>query len=271
MDETNRIPGHAIADEEDELINAPPSYDVHYLDRLYENLPHDNFETPIPSGSNTPMMQSRNNSAEDLSLPSESGPSTVRFPDANSRHWLSLSSNGSTPVATPGAVSVPTPSATDDSTHGYFGTVNGGPPSNPSTTPQSPSPNNSHTPSRAPSPMLSAEVDITSLSRVPSYTTAVRAGTRNLSDPTTLPQYEADIRSAPTSPQNSPPNSVHGFSNRMMAVQRNSTAGVVRGHLVGSRSEGPSTPRTSTDLGQRSHSTVHLHSLSDFLEGLRSG
>ncbi|KAF8537349.1 hypothetical protein BDD12DRAFT_229906 [Trichophaea hybrida] len=239
MDDTNRIPSDvAAAADLSELSNAPPRYDEHYLDRLYENLPRDNFDTPLPSGANTPMLVSRNNSIDNLASLANIEP--IRLPDANSGRWRNSHEN-ITPTSTP-STTLPTASTSDDTHTGdYFSS-------------------HSHTPhsgrsSRAPSP----PPPLGDLTRVPSYTTAVRTGTRNLTD---VPLYEdsgvnMSIRSAPVSPQGSPPGE-GGFLSmgRPRLLGRSSTVG--RHH-----------EDNGGGMGRRTQSSHHLHSLGDLLEGLR--
>lgn len=231
MDDSNRIPSNTPADD-GELTNAPPRYDEHYLDRLYENVAQESFETPLPSGANTPRLAaSRNSSSENLASLTLAG-----LPDANSRRWTAPSSTALSPHS-------------EDSSlpDGYFS------PATPNT--------------RTPSPVLE------DLSRVPSYTTAVRAGTRNLGDVTSLPLYEEaesrfrGFRSAPVSPQNSPPGLGHMFPFPIMSS--GSTTGSVR---LPAAAGGLHSGRSSTGgflAERRNRSSHHLHSLGDLLEGLR--
>jgi hypothetical protein len=211
MDDTNRIPSDSVAGDSEELINAPPRYDEHYLDRLYENVSQNDFETPLPSGATTPHL-SHNSSVENLASLTLAG-----LPDANSRRWTAPDSTLSPAHSEDGSVP-----------DGYF------------------------SPARTPSP------DLESLSRVPSYTTAVRTGTRNLCDAASLPIYDGGdahaIRSAPVSPHNSPgsgnmfPPSLTGGSRPGMS-SRSTTGGFL--------------------AERRNRSSHHLHSLGDLLEGLR--
>jgi len=249
MDDTNRIPSDiAAAANLSELSNAPPRYDEHYLDRLYENLPRDNFDTPLPSGANTPMLLSRNNSIDNLASLANIEP--IRLPDANSGRWRNSSHGSTTPTSTPGTA-LPT---TSDDTHtgDYFSS-------------------HTHTPhsgrsSRAPSPPPPPPL-LEDLSRVPSYTTAVRTGTRNLTD---VPLYEdggmdISVRSAPVSPQGSPP-SEGGFLNmsRPRLLGRTSTGSRHYHHRNHGEEESE-----GGGMGRRTQSSHHLHSLGDLLEGLR--
>lgn len=224
MDDTNRIPSDTAAADAGSLTNAPPRYDEHYLDRLYENVRHDSFDTPLPSGANTPMPLSRNASSDNLGSLANGHVEPIPLPDASSRRWMvgSSSVHG-------------LPSETDHSA------------------PQT----------RTPSPPLLATPPppMEDLTRVPSYTTAVRTGTRNLSNAAPLPLYDecngtvaVDDRSAPVSPQNSPPGMSHMFSSRPRVTSRNSAR---------------SSTGSAGGILRRSHSSHHLHSLSDLLEGLR--
>lgn len=267
MDDNNRIPPeneqHVVPVD---LVNAPPRYDEHYLDRLYENVSRENYDTPLPSGSNTPMLLSRNNSVDGLStlasnLTALDMADSMGLTEATNRTWQQASV-GSTPAATPSGSAPPSthgvhlPSHTATSEDGYSRT------------------------STPPSPPLK------NLSRVPSYSTAVRTGTRNLEDANTLPLYdegEMYIRSAPVSPQNSPPTS-GGFMGRgrnntassINAFGRHSgTHGFRRGGAEGDGSIasnlnlGQPSNTGGLSIGQRSHSSHHLPSLSDLLGGLR--
>lgn len=245
MDDSNRIPGDLAVstDALDGLANAPPRYDEHYLDRLYEGVPHSSFDTPVPSGSNTPATLSRTSSMENLALAIE----PLRLPDAGSHSWESPPpGNSSSPTTGPSTPTTSTAPPTTDEPHAgaggdYFSSC-------------------FHQPAPAPAPAmpaLPARV-LQDLSRVPSYTTAVRSGTRNLTD---APLYEEGasaalgMRSAPASPQNSSP--PEGFLSRprLMTFGRHSQ---------------PAADEGGSGMGRRSHSSHHLQSLGEFLDGLRS-
>lgn len=216
MDEDNTIHGGASMGDSDEIHGAyaPPRYDDHYLDRLYDGLSHDRFETPLPSGANTPVVLSRNNSHENLTglLMMDSGrisgaASPLRIPDASSGRWSANRSRASTPALSP-----PTTSGFSDdelsarlNNHSdYFSTRSGRSArsgSGPSTRTHSPDDLRGE----------DENLDVNELSKVPSYTTAVRQGTKNLGSTSSLPLYDNGSRSAPestsVSPRHSPPTS----------------------------------------------------------------
>ncbi|KAI5778173.1 hypothetical protein EDC01DRAFT_377124 [Geopyxis carbonaria] len=248
---------------ESELVNAPPTYDEHYLDRLYNDISHDHFETPLPSGANTPGILSRSNSSEDLH---SMATAPLHLPDANSRRWNGRNSGPNTPGTSihPSTHAASSTSSIDHPALDYFPST--------SSTPHT----RSGESSRAPSPDSSSSddiIDLNRLNKVPSYTTAVSSNPRNLSDPNAaaLPSYDtcgSSIASAPTSPQNSPPSS-HGFLSRPRLPGRTNTGGILRSGFRSHTSSATSTPRSSSDMGPRTHSHLHLHSLGDLLEGSR--
>jgi hypothetical protein len=176
----------AIQDEVNQ--NAPPTYGLHQLDSLYNDIDPSGFMTPgghasmANSGANTPFYaQSRSGSAEDLSLDAVAGgasasalqhrlqnltmngnsPST-RF--ANNRQQSHRSSGGSTPHSLP-----------EDAGHSHL-------------TPSSYFPG--------------GDYDMEALARIPSYNTAVRTPARTpISED--LPSYEI-ATSRPGSPSRTP-------------------------------------------------------------------
>lgn len=213
MDEDNTIRGSASMNDSSEIHGsyAPPRYDDHYLDRLYDGISHDRFETPLPSGVNTPVVLSRNNSHENLATLSvmDSGrisgtASPLRIPDASSGRWSANRSRTGTPAfsspPTVGAFSDDELAARLDSHGDYFSsrtgrsTRSGSGPSTRTHSPEDPRGEDEN-------------LDVNELSKVPSYTTAVRQGTKNLGSTSSLPQYEDGSRSAPGSTSNSPPTS----------------------------------------------------------------
>jgi len=220
MDDTNRIPLDTIETDMDALAIAPPRYDEHYLDRLYEDVRHDSFDTPFPSGANTPIPLSRNLSSDNLGSLLSGYVEPIRLPDASSQRWTVGNNSERGP-----------PSDADNST------------------PQT----------RSPSPPPLPTLPMEDLSRVPSYTTAVRTGTKNLCNAATLPLYEAcdgaratGVRSAPTGHQNSPSGLGLTFPSRPRLMGRDTTG-----------------PTGNSGIHRRSHSSHHLPSLGDMLEGLR--
>ena len=321
MDDSNQIPSDQDFQADVDFVNAPPRYDEHYLDRLYENVPRENYDTPVPSGGTTPMLISRQNSVDNLLMMGILDP--MRLPDASSGRWNEERSTGNTPNLTPTGSSASTPLVTHGSSahlpalaaHGSsahlpalaaYGSSSalaamagayGSPPAHGSRTPihgsSTPVPMFSgqgfwahHDVSRTSSP---PSPPLESLSRVPSYSTAVRTGTRNLDDTNALPVYhEGDmlpIRSAPVSPQSSPPTT--SFMGRPRMLGRSGTTGSMSfGRLLHHDRSAPSEEGTGHSrhsslsmghrslaggltAGQRSHSNHHLPSLSNMLGGLR--
>jgi len=243
-------------DEESTLVNAPPRYDEHYLDRLYDGISYDH-ETPLPSGANTPRILSRSNSTEDLGALANLATSPLRIPDVNSRHWHRGSrSVGATPVATPSVGSPPLlSSAAGDEVGDYFSQGNVAAQPTNGSGPPSPHPRSEQS-TRTSSPDHEP-VNLTELSRVPSYTTAMRSNTRNLTDAAELPGYEqGNYRSAPVSPQLSP---TSNHAPRPWAPVRSNTGGI-----LGRRSDRHH--RTSSELTRNHHSHHNPHSLGDLLE-----
>lgn len=246
MDDSNRIPGDVdvSTDVLDGLASAPPRYDEHYLDRLYDGVPPTSFDTPLPSGANTPATLSSTNSVENLALVIE----PLRLPDAGSRSWGNSphgnSSSSTTQSSTPATAAADTDESHAGAGGDYFSSCSASAP----------------TPAPAPAmPTLPARL-LQDLSRVPSYTTAVRSGTRNLTD---VPLYEEGaaaaltVRSAPASPQNSP--LPEGFVSRPRLV------------MFGRYSQ-PATDEAGSGagVGRRSLSSHHLPSLGGLLDGLRN-
>lgn len=208
MDEDNTIRGSGSSDEIHGAY-APPRYDDHYLDHLYDGISRDRFETPLPSGSNTPATLSRSNSHDNLGALSMTDSGRIsdaaglpRIPSNNpgsrstNRHRISTPALSSPPMA--GTFSNDELAARLNS-HGvgdYFSNRPGGV-----------ARGRSGPGSRTHSPEglygRDGELDVNKLSKVPSYTTAVRQGTKNLESTSSLPQYENGSRSAPESTSNS--------------------------------------------------------------------
>lgn len=206
MDEDNTIRGSGSSDEIHGAY-APPRYDDHYLDRLYDGISRDRFETPLPSGSNTPAMLSRNNSHDNLRALSMADFGRIsgvvglpRIPSTNpgswsaNRHRISTPTLSSSPMA--GTFSDDELAARLNSHGDYF-----------SNRPGSVARGGSGSGSRTHSPedlrSGDEDLDVNKLSKVPSYTTAVRQGTKNLESTSSLPLYENGSRSAPESTSNS--------------------------------------------------------------------
>lgn len=217
MDEDNTIRGNGSMGGSVEIYgaNAPPRYDDHYLDRLYDGVSRDRFETPLPSGANTPAVLSRNNSHENLAALSimDSGRisgavSPPRIPDASPGRWPGnrYRIDTSVPPSPPavGTFSNDELAARLDS-HGvgdYFS-------NRPGRSARSESGYSTRTHSPEDLHGRDEDLGVNRLSKVPSYTTAVRQGTKNLESTSGLPQYEGGSRSAPEStsdiPRHSPP------------------------------------------------------------------
>lgn len=214
MDEDNTIRGNGFMNDSDEIHGtyAPPRYDDHYLDRLYDDISRDRFETPFHSGANTPAVLSRNNSNDNLAALSmmDSGRisgvvSPLRISSTSPGRWPANRYRISTPTLSPpmaGTFSNDELTARLNShdTGDYFSSrpgrfARGG--SGPSS--RTHSPENLHGGNE--------ELDFNKLSKVPSYTTAVRQGTKNLESISSLPQYDNGSSSAPKSTSNSPRNS----------------------------------------------------------------
>lgn len=207
MDEDNTIRGNGSSDEIHGAY-APPRYDDHYLDRLYDGISRDRFETPLPSGANTPAVLSRNNSHENLAVLSITDPARVsgavsplRIPDTSPSRWPTNRYRISTsvPLAPPTAGTFSNDELAarlnshemDDNLLSRPGRFTR---SGPSTRAHSPEDLHGE----------DENLDFNKLSKVPSYTTAVRQGTKNLESTSGLPQYENGSRSAPESTSNSP-------------------------------------------------------------------
>lgn len=193
--------------------NAPPRYDDHYLDRLYQDIPHDHFETPWhtpnPSGSNSPVSLSRQGSLENVAElhPNDQG----RIPDASSRR---RSRGGIAPLTALPAQ----PEPAVEEIHARFDHSGIDYPMGPT---GSPSTSGGGTPRHLSIPNTRAhspdgprveELDVQALSKVPSYTTAVRTGTWNLEPIASLPTYEGSSGSGsrPVSRSSSPGHSAPG-------------------------------------------------------------
>jgi len=189
---------------------APPRYGDHCLDRLYQGLPQDHYETPehtpLPSGPNSPNL-SRQNSSENLVAYSggglgRSGSYTPpRLP--NHRNTGSTSPSSPPPASPSRTIAEEVAARLSQRNSGdYF--------SRPAesirhTARQSGPSTRVHSPDE----LLDDEVDLGALSKVPSYSTAIRSGTRYLSSASNLPTYDDGFCSPPASltasPRGSPP------------------------------------------------------------------
>lgn len=253
MDEDNVIHVSSCRNDSDEIHGsyAPPRYDDHYLDRLYEGISHDRFETPLPSGANTPAVLSRNNSHESLTAQPvlDSGrisgtASPLRIPDASSGRWsanrASIPASSSPPTA--GTFSDDELIARLDGHQGdYFS-------SRPGRTAATSGPS---TRTHSPEDLRGEDegLDVNELSKVPSYSTAMRQGTKNLGSTSSLPQYEGGSRSAPESttatPRHSPPTA---YTMPVMSTGRGGHEGV-RSRLWGRTFTTSDTHSTDTGAG----------------------
>ncbi|KAF2123256.1 hypothetical protein BDV96DRAFT_593689 [Lophiotrema nucula] len=209
--------------------NAPPTYGLHQLDELYNDIDPSGFMTPgghasmVNSGSNTPFYgHSRSGSTEDLSsldAVAEGGASATAL--HNRLHNLSMNENRQTrfaPVRHPSHHSSggSTPHSYDG---GYFA----------ATTTED---------------FQQAEYDMELLARTPSYNTAVRTPARTalFED---LPTYEI-ATSRPSSPSRTPrsgrttPSPTRSLDTLTEETQRNTD-------LNSHRASPRDTPRTSDD------------------------
>lgn len=188
---------------------APPPYGNHYLDRLYQGLPQD-YETPVhtplPSGPNSPNL-SRQNSSENLATYSGGGlgRSGSYTPPRAPNHINTGSTSPSLPL--PGS---PSRTMAEEVAARLSQRAGGDYFSRPAESVghivrhSGPS-----TRAHSPDEPTEDEVDMSALSKVPSYSTAIRSGTRYLSSSSNPPTYPGGPSSAPasltTSPQGSPP------------------------------------------------------------------
>ncbi|PWW80793.1 hypothetical protein C7212DRAFT_355822 [Tuber magnatum] len=207
MGEDNIIHRTASSRNPPHPSQAPPRYDEHYLDRLYQGLPQDLYETPthtpLPSDPNSPNL-SRQGSSEGLDpySASHSGRSTSSTPPRTpSRRrtgstGVPLASSASpSRVMAEVAARLSRPDSED-----YFSRL-------PESGGHAAHDNGPRTSAHFPGGLRGDELAPDTLSRVPSYSTAVRSGTRNLSSTSSLPTYHEGFRSAPDSLVGSPMNS----------------------------------------------------------------
>ena len=211
MGEDNVV--HGVTSSEGLVLHqnqAPPRYGDHCLDRLYQGLPLDHYETPmhtpLSSRPNSPNL-SRQNSSENLVTYSGGDPGR-----SGSYTPPRVPGHRNTSSTSPSLLSPASPSRTmaeevaarlsQCGNEDYFSRPvesighiarHSGP----------------STGAHSPDELREGGVDLGALSKVPSYSTAIRSGTRNLSSASNLPTYHNGFYSAPTSlttsPRGSPP------------------------------------------------------------------
>ncbi|KAM3079576.1 hypothetical protein ACMFMG_005991 [Clarireedia jacksonii] len=216
-----------------EVSHAPPLYGEHVLDQLYADFDQSGLMTPAPqSGMNTPFYaQSRAGSSENLaSLNNTAHPAGAVPPAALSSRLQNLntnlhsgSRNSSFLRRFGGSGSGSNTPHPHDDHHGggYFDTNHSHSASsttarsNPLSRRNSDDGEHHHTDTTVSSGHHTPEhldvADLGNLSRVPSYSTAVKTPVRGMSYSEALPNYEAAV-SAPPSPiltSNSGPNTPH--------------------------------------------------------------
>ncbi|KAK9389932.1 hypothetical protein V1515DRAFT_628730 [Lipomyces mesembrius] len=185
---------------------APPRYADHIYDRLWEDISLSGSNTPITSGANTPHIRSRRNSGENSEALGftaldqqraqlQAGLSALAMNQANSQSTDSYFPSRPSGSFTPLGAMTPLTNIHDDGTVGFVGLDQA---------------TNWHL-SRGTSPMESPvmgtmtpaesddgrlELDLSVLSKVPSYTTAIRTPVPEGS-PVGLPSYDdEEFRSA---------------------------------------------------------------------------
>jgi len=205
-DEGNLVHATPISATPDEARTmAPPTYGEHVLDEIFQDADNDGLQTPgVRSGVSSPFYaHSRAGSTENLSAMLRMSNSTEITaqalqsrlqsvsldPSHRNSSWHSM--NSASGAATPhqGQDSHPEPTPTS------------GPHSAPQSAPLSRQPSPEHS-SGSNSPQHIDLPDLTQLSKVPSYQTAVRTPVKPLvtsSQNGTLPDYRTAV-SAPTSP-----------------------------------------------------------------------
>ncbi|KAH8684612.1 arrestin domain-containing protein [Tricladium varicosporioides] len=207
----------------DMVQHAPPLYGEHILDQLYADMDQTGYMTPAPqSGMNTPFYnQSRHGSSENLtSMDGAVHPAGAVPPAALSSRLQNLnngSRNSSFLRRHPGSQSganTPHTQPHQDTQDGYFGNHRDSPNhSGHSSNPLSRRTSEEEDHRAAISNMTSGQhtpehidfSELGDLTKVPSYSTAVKTPVRGVSYNDTLPDYNAAI-SAPPSPE-------HRFSN----------------------------------------------------------
>lgn len=200
MGEDNEIHSNVPAETIMEDITAiPPRYDEHVYDRLWDEIQQENYNTPLPSGANTPAFLSRNNSVENLpstgaTTPNTRFPSGLSPPEPGFMHRVRRRSNSRERPSTSSSSHASNASTSGGSSaEDITATTLGG-------TPTNSRPQTSAGPSSglAPNPALSA-LSAGDLSRVPSYRTALRTGPRSLVTSTIdLPSYDDNDRGSPS-------------------------------------------------------------------------
>ncbi|KAK9474838.1 uncharacterized protein V1510DRAFT_410802 [Dipodascopsis tothii] len=252
--------GSAPSDE----INAPPRYDDHIYDRLWQDIPTSGLNTPMASGANTPRIRSRRNSGENADA---LGFTALDMQSARLHAGLSaLALSQAQAAAAPGA---------SDSYFPPRGQGSGTPYGSGTHTPLSAAGDDGHWPGvdqpsgthisrgQTPigSPAMSAiseddarlDCDLGTLSRVPSYTTALRTPIRDDMQQW-LPSYDDEEgnasrgSSASHSRASTPPISRHASSSVLPSLSLTSLSGLAhKGH----HHDGAS---SSSGSGQRSRS-----------------
>ena len=235
----------------------PPTYRDHIFDQLYADIDNSEFRTPAPqSGISTPFYtQSRSSSAENVSPSMDVVAGTDVRPEVLSHRLQNLSRNNSL-VRHDGSISgVSTPlqylHGSSASLHNSPRSIDRRQNSQPTSAPlsrrtsgeSSAAADNSTLPSGRQSPehVDYSEMD---LSKVPSYTTAVRAPPRvmNTSDLQSLPNYEEAISAPP-----SPPRGLSTLSTTQNASDLEA--------IANNRVSGTQLPTPSAGMGLISHST----------------
>ncbi|KAA8915646.1 hypothetical protein TRICI_002227 [Trichomonascus ciferrii] len=162
-------------------VNAPPNYHDHIYDRLWHDIPTSTAGSPTHSGENSPYVNSRRNSldADGLGMTSLDNQTRSQLA-AGLRALENYQNNGRQTASSSGPTTPGLPTASEN----YFNArpVN-------STTPSSP----------IDTPGAGSDVDIEALSRVPSYSTAIRQDGGAVSNTDLAPEYDA-----PSSPHRRP-------------------------------------------------------------------
>jgi hypothetical protein len=202
--DNNILTQQAIQDEANQ--NAPPTYGLHQLDELYNDIDPSGFMTPggwrstMNSGANTPFFaQSRRGSAEDLSLDAvahqQDGPGVSTIALQHRLQNLNMSHND--------RHSRFHPSRHDSNGGDHSGQHSGQQSSNHSSgnsTPHYRTPQNGAAePSYFDLPTTDYEYDMSALARTPSYNTAVRTPAAYTPMEVALPSYDV-ATSRPGSP-----------------------------------------------------------------------
>ncbi|KAK9314620.1 hypothetical protein V1522DRAFT_408605 [Lipomyces starkeyi] len=231
---------------DDSESTAPPRYDDHIYDRLWEDISLSGSNTPITSGANTPHIRSRRNSGENSEALGftaldqqraqlQAGLSALAMNQANSQSTDSYFPSRQSGSVTPLGAMTPLTNIHDDGTVGFVGLDQA---------------TNWHL-SRGTSPMESPvmgtmtpagsddgrlELDLSALSKVPSYTTAIRTPVPEDS-PVGLPSYDDEDRSAsgPTSARSSGPPSRAASPQPAANITRSASAVQLSSHGTRSR------------------------------------